>query len=180
MAADYAAGSAAQQTSAVTIQDRLKEVWRLLSEAAIRWYDDNAMRLSAAVAMYTILSLSPLLVITIKVLALVLGQAGATRQVEMQVAEFLGPTGTRAVEGMITETVRPTAGILLTVISLGFLLLTASGVFAELRDSLNALWGIARNRGGDGGPPFAIASNRLEWCLSSASCCSSRRPSRQV
>ena len=52
------------------------ELWRKLSasgsllyRAALAWNRDNGMRLSAAVALYTILALSPLLVITIKVLS---------------------------------------------------------------------------------------------------------------
>src|SRR5205823_1272041 len=50
----------------------MKEVAQVLYRAALAWNRDNVMRLSAAVAMYTILSLSPLLVITIKVLGVVL------------------------------------------------------------------------------------------------------------
>lgn len=141
MAADSVA-TPVQQTPAVTVWDRLKDAGLSLYHAAIKWSHDNAMRLAAAVAMYTILSLSPLLVITIKVLGLVLGETGATHQVVRQVTEFLGPTGAGAVRGMITETVRPGSGIPATVISLGVLLFTASGVFSQLRDSLNALWGI--------------------------------------
>jgi membrane protein len=126
---------------------RVVKVGRALSRAAADWKDDNAMRLSAAVAMYTILSLSPLLVVTIKVLALVFGEQGASQQVQRQVESFLGPTGSDAVRGMIAETVRPGSGILATSLSLVLLLFTASGVFAELRDSLNAVWGLVPRPG---------------------------------
>lgn len=127
--------------------DYLKDAGLSLYRAGADWMEDNAMRLSAAVAMYTILSLSPLLVITIKVLALAFGQEAASRQVQRQVEAFLGPTGGAAVEGMISETVQPGAGVLATAISLGVLLFTASGVFVEVRDSLNSLWGIAPKAG---------------------------------
>src|SRR3954470_14641200 len=100
--------------------------WHLLYRAALAWDRDNAMRLSAAVAMYTILSLSPLLVITIKVTAVVLTEEGAARQVQRQVEAFLGPLGAQAVEGMIANTVKPGAGVLATVVSVGILLFTAS------------------------------------------------------
>ena len=126
---------------------RLTDAGRTLYAAGRAWADDDAMRLSAATAMYTILSLSPLLVITIKVLAVALGDEAASRQVTRQVAGFLGPTGAEAVRGMIAETVRPGAGVLATAVSVGVLLFTASGVFAELRDSLNALWGVAPRPG---------------------------------
>ncbi|MDB5308680.1 MAG: YihY/virulence factor BrkB family protein [Gemmataceae bacterium] len=125
----------------------LKDTWRLLYRAGIAWDRDNAMRLSAAVAMYTILSLSPLLVITIKVMALILSDESAARQVRRQVEAALGPLGGQAVEGMITDTVRRGSGVLPTVLSIGMLLLTASGVFNELRDSLNVVWGVEPKSG---------------------------------
>ena len=123
------------------------DTWRLLYRAGVAWDRDNAMRLSAAVAMYTILSLSPLLVITIKVAAVALSEDAAGRQVRRHVEGFLGPVGGTAVEGMITDTVRPGAGVLATVLSVGVLLFTASGVFNELRDSLNAVFGVRPKTG---------------------------------
>lgn len=125
----------------------LRSVGQLLYRAGVAWNRDNVMRLSAAVAMYTILSLSPLLVITIKVLALVLGEEAAGGHVRRQVEAFLGPLGGKAVEGMLADTLRPGAGVLATAVSVGFLLFTASGVFNEVRDSLNAVWGVAPKSG---------------------------------
>lgn len=118
------------------------DVGRLLYRAARAWNRDNAMRLSAAMAMYTILSLSPLLVITIKVVAVALSEEAASRQVEHQLTAFLGPTGGKAVNDMIVRAGQPGSGVLATVLSAGMLVFTASGVFLELRGSLNALWGI--------------------------------------
>jgi membrane protein len=122
-------------------------VWPVMVRAAKQWRLDNATRLSAAVAMYTILSLSPLLVITIKVLSLVLDESTAVGQVERQAKGLLGPQGAAAVAEMITTAGRPGAGLLATAVSLGVLLFTASGVFVELRDSLNHVWGVAPREG---------------------------------
>lgn len=155
MASDFAAGSAAPRASqpghdagaAGSTRHYLREAGLALYRAGVRWANDNAMRLAAAVAMYTILSLSPLLVITIKVLAVALKEDVAARQVQRQAEQFLGPTGAEAVRGMITETAKPGAGVLATVLSVVMLLFTASGVFTELRDSLNAIWGLAPRKG---------------------------------
>ena len=125
----------------------LKTAGRLLYRAGIAWNRDNAMRLSAAVAMYTILSLSPLLVITIKVMSLILGEEAAGGQVRRQVEALLGPLGAKAVEGMIANTVKPGAGVLATILSVVMLVYTASGVFNELRDSLNAVWRVQPKTG---------------------------------
>jgi membrane protein len=142
MASDALGSATARPAETASWLDRAKEVWQTLYQAGVAWSKDNAMRLSAAVAMYTILSLSPLLVITIKVLAVVFGDEAASGYVTRQVEEFLGPTGAEAVRGMITQTVQPGAGILATAISFGILLFTASGVFNEIRASLNQVWEI--------------------------------------
>jgi membrane protein len=42
---------------------------------------------------------------------------------------------------MIVASAKPRSGLLATVLSAALLLFTASGVFVETRDSLNALWG---------------------------------------
>ncbi len=132
--------------------------WGLIRSAAVAWQRDNAMRLSAAVAMYSILSLAPLLVVTIKVTSLVLNEHTAAAQVERQVRSFLGPQGAQAVADMVTHTLRPDTGVVATALSLVLLLYTASGVFVELRDSLHAVWGIAPKPGAG---VWAIVRDRL-------------------
>lgn len=125
-----------------TLVGRVRALWSLLREAGEAWLDDNAMRLSAAVAMYTVLSLSPILVITIKVVSVAFGEEAAATQVQRQTQQLLGPVGAQAVASMIVSTSKPGAGQLATLLSVGLLIFTASGVFAELRDSLNDLWGV--------------------------------------
>jgi membrane protein len=155
VASDFAAGNAAPTAArpghgagaATSAWAYAKEAGLALYHAGVRWAGDNAMRLAAAVAMYTILSLSPLLVITIKILAVIFAEDVAKKQVERQLASFLGADTAQAVQGMIAETVKPGAGVLATILSLAMLVFTASGVFTELRDSLNAIWGLAPRKG---------------------------------
>jgi membrane protein len=152
MSTDFAAGTAAPHPApagrdATSTWGRARDAGLALYHAGVRWAGDNAPRLAAAVAMYTILSLSPLLVISIKVISVVFAADVAKKQVERQVAQFLGPTEGAAVQQMITDTVKPGAGVLATVLSVAMLVFTASGVFTELRDSLNALWGLAPRKG---------------------------------
>ena len=46
-------------------------------QASSEWFDDNAPRLAAAVAFYTLLSLAPVIVITVALAAVVYGQEAA-------------------------------------------------------------------------------------------------------
>jgi membrane protein len=121
---------------------RLRDFWRVIYQAGVMWDKDNAMRLSAAVAMYTLLALAPLLVMAIKVVGLILSEKAAGREVNRQVEGFFGPRAAAAVEDMVIAAAKSESGTVPTLISLGILLFTASGVFVELRGALNAIWGI--------------------------------------
>lgn len=114
----------------------------LLKLAYQGWTQDNASRLSAALAYYTIFSLAPLLVIVIAIAGLV-WDAGAVRaQVLSQVQSLVGVDGAEFVAGLMTSTGSPREGILALVIGILTLLFGALGVFNELHNSLNIIWNV--------------------------------------
>lgn len=115
-------------------------VGAVLKEALYEWSEDKAMRLSAALALYTILSLAPLLVITIKVLSLMFGKEFATGQVQRKMDLLIGSVGSKAVQDIIASASKPGAGIIATAISSIILIWSASAVFGELQDSLDTIW----------------------------------------
>src|SRR5436190_13351952 len=55
---------------------------------------------------------------------------------------WVGPDGAKAVQDLIANAQKPSEGILATVIGSVVLLLGASGVFGELQDSLDTVWGV--------------------------------------
>lgn len=114
--------------------------WTMLKETVWSWSEDKAMKLSAALALYTILSLAPLLVITIKVMSVVLGPKVASGQVQRQMDMLIGQAGSQAVKDMIANATLTGSGVVATVISFVILLFSASAVFGELQDSLNTIW----------------------------------------
>jgi membrane protein len=104
---------------------------------------DNAMRLSAALALYTILSLAPLLVISAKVVGVITRDAGHARtQITAQIANLMGPQVAQAVQPMFEGGTRPGGGVLAAALSTAVLLFSATGVFAELQDAMNTIWGV--------------------------------------
>ena len=114
----------------------------LLKLAYQGWSADNASRLAAALAYYTIFSLAPLLVIVIAIAGLV-WDAGAVRaQVLRQVQGLVGAEGAEFVAGLMTSTGSPGEGILALVIGILTLLFGALGVFNELHNSLNIIWNV--------------------------------------
>ena len=105
-----------------------------------QWLEDKAPQLGAALAYYSLFSLAPLLVIAISVAGLVFGEEAARGQVVGALNEFLGQDGAEAVQTMIQNANKPAASTLASVFGLAMLLFGASGVFGQLKDSLNTIW----------------------------------------
>jgi membrane protein len=119
---------------------KLKQLGLALKGAAKDWSDDNASRLAAALAYYTLLSLAPLVVISIAVAGAVLGDEAARGQISAQMSSVVGPEAARGLESVVDSARAPTSGIIGTVIGIVTLLLGASGAFGELQASLNTIW----------------------------------------
>jgi len=119
---------------------RLREVWSILREAGSGWMNDNATRLSAALAFYTILSVAPLLVIVTAIAGWVFGSEAAATMLQDQMRGLVGQAGADVAKAAVEHAHRPGSGILATVIGVATLLFGASGVFTELQGSLNLVW----------------------------------------
>jgi membrane protein len=118
------------------------ELKHLLAESWREWNADNAQRLGAALAFYTMLSIAPLLVIVIAVAGLAFGQEAAQGQIYTQMRGLVGKDGAEAIQTMIRGASNMGSGILATIIGVVMLMFAATGVVAELRSSLNAVWGV--------------------------------------
>jgi membrane protein len=117
-----------------------KSTWALLKQTWNEFSEDKAIRLAAALACYTILSLAPLVVITMKVATWTLRDQAASGQVERQMQQLVGSAGAGAIADMVKSSNNKGTGALATILSLAILLFSASGVFAELQDSMNTIW----------------------------------------
>jgi len=120
----------------------MRSVWNLLKQTAVRWSEINAPRLGAALAFYTMLSIAPLLVVSIGIAGLMFGEKAAQDQVAGQIQSLVGYEGGLAIQSLLKSASKPSSGIIATVVGVFFLLFGASGVFGELRDSLNLIWGV--------------------------------------
>lgn len=120
---------------------RLRQVWTIFKDAASGWMEDNATRLSAALAFYTILSIAPLLVILTAMIGLFDPHTAAS-QLEKQMGGLAGDAGAEIARTTVANAKDPKSGILATIIGIGTLLFGASGVFGELQGALNTVWGV--------------------------------------
>lgn len=125
----------------MAIRKRLETAKELITGAAARWNDDNALRLSAALSYYTVFSLGPLLLLATAVAGLIFGTEAARGELSQQMQGLLGKSGAEAVEALVASARKPHEGILATVVGFVVLLVGAAGVFAELKSALNQIWG---------------------------------------
>jgi membrane protein len=112
---------------------------RLLKTTASRWSGHNAPRLGAALAYYTLLSIAPLSILVVAICGAVFSQNTAEDQILARVREMAGPSTAATIKTLLMNT-HQHSGIVATVIAFITLLFGASGVFVELRDSLNIIW----------------------------------------
>jgi membrane protein len=119
----------------------------MLKEAAKDWDEDNASRLAAALAYYTLLSIAPLIVFSVAVAGVAFGEEAARGEIAREIGSIVGEQAARAIEGIISHAEAPAAGITSTAIGLVVLLLGASGVFSELASALNTIFDVTTKPG---------------------------------
>ncbi|HEY3321385.1 MAG TPA: YihY/virulence factor BrkB family protein [Planctomycetota bacterium] len=121
----------------------MSKLWRVINQTFNEWNNDNAPRLGAALAFYAAFSIAPLLVLAIAVSAFVVGPQAAHGQVSSTLRDVMGDNAAQTIESMISAASHQSRhGVVATVISIIVLIFGASGLFIELQNSLNTIWGV--------------------------------------
>jgi membrane protein len=124
-----------------------RAAFELLRETVKEWQDDNCLRLGAALAFYTLLSLAPLLLVTIAIVALAVGDEFAQSEVMGRVESLVGADAAATLRGMVERASQPRSGLLATAVGLVMTFVGASGVFGQLQHALNDIWEVRREEG---------------------------------
>lgn len=117
----------------------MKAVWTLARETLSSWNEDNAFRLSAALAYYAVFSLAPLLILAIAIAGIAFGDKVAQGEVIDQIAGLIGESGAKAVATLV-ENAHDHGTSVASVLGLLSLVFGATGVFVSLQDGLNTVW----------------------------------------
>ncbi|MEQ9672069.1 YihY/virulence factor BrkB family protein [Coleofasciculus sp. G2-EDA-02] len=119
-----------------------KIIRELFQETIQEWQEDKASRLAAALAYYTVFSLAPLLIIAIAIAGSIFGPEAARGEIVQQIQGLVGTEGAKVIETAIENANQPNISNIASIISIIVLLFGASGVFAQLQDALNTVWGV--------------------------------------
>jgi membrane protein len=121
----------------------------LLKQTAFEWVDDKAPQLGAALAYYTVFSLAPLVLVLLAIIGVLFRDdpAGAWSRVTEQMGYFLDSSAVDVVTDIAKQAAKPGKNTLATAIGIALALFGASGLFAQLQDALNTIWGVKAKPG---------------------------------
>jgi membrane protein len=116
--------------------------WDILKNTFLEFSRDECPRKAAALSYYTIFSLPPLLVIIIISAGLVLDPAEVSGWIQGQIGQLIGPEAAAQTQVMVAQAHAKVEGgfSLSLILGIAGLLFGATGTFAELQGSLNAVW----------------------------------------
>src|SRR4051812_16554654 len=118
----------------------IKGLRTLASRSFDDWNRHNAPRMGAALAFYTVASISPLVILVLGIVSLVVNKHAAEAKLLDEVQSLVGPQARESIHQILEHGQRTFSGWFSTVAGVVVLFLGASGVFQELRSGLNNIW----------------------------------------
>ena len=121
---------------------RLHSLVGPLHQTVVSWLGHEGPRLAASLSFYSLLSLAPLVILTIAMASLAFGRSEAQAVLIEQVRNLMGGDGASAVQMVMEHGKEPHASGVASLIGIIILLLGASSVFGELQSALNKIWDV--------------------------------------
>ncbi|SNT23002.1 membrane protein [Noviherbaspirillum humi] len=122
-----------------------KSLLHVAIAAAKAWVAHRAASKGAALALYTLFSLAPILILVVTLAGLFFGREAVTELLLSQMNSLMGSQGADAVRTIIAGSQSKSTGIAAGVVSFVLLLVSATTAFAELKDSLDELWEVKKS-----------------------------------
>jgi len=120
----------------------IRQAFQFIKRVVIDFGDDKAMKFSASLSYYTIFSIAPFLAIIISFSSYFLGREAIQGELYPQINDLVGNEAALQIQQMITNIHLSKNSFIATVVSLVVLILGATGIFSEIQDSINHIWGL--------------------------------------
>jgi len=124
------------------IKKAIQKIAYLFKETFKGFINDNGLKLSAALSYYTIFSLPPLLIIVISLSGIFFGAEAVRGEIFGQINGLVGNDAAIQIQETIKNVKLSTSNTFFAIIGVIILITGASGVFTEIQDSINLIWGI--------------------------------------
>jgi membrane protein len=120
----------------------VKLVFSLLKDSFLEFMNDNGLKLSAALSYYTIFSLAPMLLVIISVFSIFFGREVIQGELFEQIQGLVGQNAAGQLQEILKNAEASRKSGLAATIGIVTLIIGATGVFAEIQDSINFIWSI--------------------------------------
>ena len=103
---------------------------------------DRPMELAAAVSYYTLLSLAPIVLVTVSVAGLLFRREDVEARIVTEIQGLVGESGAEVIRSVLQRAADPEQSKLSVAIGVLTLLVGATTVFVQLQDALNRVWDV--------------------------------------
>jgi membrane protein len=113
---------------------------RTFKDAVIAWWNDDAMRMGASVAYYSLFAIAPVLLVATAVAGAFFGADAVRGQLSTQIEGMVGTEAADGIEALLKGASKPASNVLATIGGTLAMILAAAGAFLEMRASLNTIF----------------------------------------
>jgi membrane protein len=149
-------------------EHRRQRIWLVLKAAGKQWMDDKCPQIGAALAFFAVFSLAPLILILLGIFGLLFGAENARDKIVEQLQHLVDPSAIKVIKEIAANVAHSGNSHLATALGIIVGLFGASGVFVQLQDALNTIWGVKAKP--EGGIWAFVAARILSFVMVAAVC----------
>ncbi len=120
----------------------LKNTWEVLVATLKGFKQDKVLKLSASLAYYTVFALPALALVLISVTGIFFGEDAMSGVIYKELDGLIGKNAAIQIQEAIKNSYLSGTTVAGTILGILTLLLSATGIFGEIQDSINRIWGL--------------------------------------
>ncbi|MET3117271.1 membrane protein [Undibacterium sp. GrIS 1.8] len=124
----------------------IKKMIKVIFLSIKEWINHRAASKGAALAFYTLFSMAPILVLVLAIAGFFYGKQAAQGEIFSQLQGLVGHNSAETIQMLLAGARNPEDGRMATIIASVLLLIGATSVFAELKESLDEIWQVPKTR----------------------------------
>ena len=118
------------------IKDIGKILWQTINDVL----DNRVLKMSAALAYYTVFSIAPMLIVIISLCDIFFGRDAIEGSINQQIQSFVGPQAAQQIQQLLKNAAISNDITWASIVGIVSLVFAATGVFTEIQDSINMIW----------------------------------------
>jgi membrane protein len=138
---------------------KLRKIWKAFKQTFVCFLDGNILKYSSSLSYYTVFSIGPLLLIIVSILGFFFGgREPAQDRILHQFDQLLGQSVVTQLDQILNSFGNGREGLIGIITGTIVLIFGSTGLFLDMKDSINQIWHIKTKPGGFW---LRLLSNRL-------------------